>query len=81
MTQPVVIGLKEVYETMVGLDKKFDSFAADSDKRTSLLELEVTSLKKALDRAEDKKWKLNLALISAGVALLIGIVSPLLRMI
>lgn len=60
----VRIGLKDVYDTVTGLDKKFDAFAAEHDKKLALLDQRVTRVEKNADQ----QWKVKLALASAVVS-------------
>lgn len=73
MTEPIQIGLRDVYDSVVGLDKKFDAFAAEHDKKLALLEQRVG----VLEGGGMKRWKTNLALVGAGCSLIGAFLAPL----
>lgn len=70
---PIEIGAQQIYDKLVGLDEKFDTFAADADKRLALLEQRVNTL----ETGNSKKWKTNLALLGASASLIGAFIAPL----
>lgn len=77
MTEPIQIGLRDVYDSVVGLDKKFDAFAAEHDKKLALIDQRVGVLERVGDASRAARLKTNLALFSAGVAVASSVVVPL----
>lgn len=73
MTEPVQIGLKEVYDSVKELSGFVASFVTEQKVEVAKLQKDVQALK---DERE-QKWKLNLALVSAGCSMITAILVPL----
>lgn len=73
MSDPVVIGIREVYQAVTDLGAKFDAFAKSTALDVALLQQRVLTLEK--ERADEKarRWQLYVALIAAAVAIGVAI--------
>lgn len=76
--QPIEIGAREIYDTVIGLDKKFDTFVAEQDKRTTLLEHRVSDIEEDLKDRSAQRLKVNLALLGCSVSIVGAFIAPLL---
>lgn len=68
MSEPVQIGLREVYDEVRGIRAAFAEFTGATNLEVELLKRDVAELQKESARKDEKKWKVNLALLSAALS-------------
>lgn len=79
MSEPVVIGIREVYDEVVKLRSRFDEATTADRIKAALLEQRVGQLEKSLGDERARKWALYVALIGAFVAIVMGTLAIVLK--
>lgn len=72
MTDPVVIGIREVYDAVTNLTAKIEQIVTANEVEKATINLRVTSLEKKWDAEGNKRWQMWLCLLSAFVAIVMG---------
>lgn len=75
MSEPVVIGIREVYDAVTQLSSKLDGFITMQAVTAATTELRLANLEKQLEGERNRRWALWLALIGVIVSIGMGIIS------
>lgn len=71
--EPVQIGVRQLYDLMIALDGKLDSYIHAQEPRIALLDHRLTKVEEKQDKSSDRQWQLWLALIASGTAVVIAV--------
>lgn len=72
--EPVQIGVRQLYDLMIALDGKLDSYIHTQEPRIALLDHRLTTVEGKMTKTSDRQWQLWLALIASFTALAITII-------
>jgi hypothetical protein len=68
--EPVQIGVRQIYDLIIALDGKMDTYIHAQEPRIALLDHRLTTVEQELAKSSDRQWQLWLALIASLTALL-----------
>lgn len=72
--EPVQIGVRQIYELIIALDGKFDTYIHAQEPRMALLDHRLAKLEHDFNKSSDRQWQLWLALIASFTALLCAVI-------
>lgn len=72
--EPVQIGVRQLYDLLIALDGKLDSYIHTQEPRIALLDHRLRAVEIKQDKTNDRQWQLWLALIASLTAVLIAVV-------
>jgi hypothetical protein len=79
MSEPVQIGIPQVYALLVELKGEFGTFANSTAIELALLKRDVERLEKENEANKVRRWQLYLALLAAVVAIAMGSLAIILK--
>lgn len=79
MSEPVVIGIREVYDAVQELKGRVDAFVSSTNVDIALLKQDVDTLKRQGEGERSRRWALWLAVISAFVAIVMGTLAIIIK--
>lgn len=71
--EPVQIGVRQLYDLLIALDGKLDSYIHTQEPRIALLDHRLRAVEMKQDKTNDRQWQLWLALISSLTAVLVTV--------
>lgn len=73
--EPVQIGVRQLYDLLIALDGKLDSYIHTQEPRIALLDHRLTTVEQNLGKSSERQWQLWLALIASGTAVVIAVLT------
>lgn len=72
--EPVQIGVRQLYDLLIALDGKLDSYIHTQEPRIALLDHRLRAVEAHQDKSSDRQWQLWLALIASFTAIVLAVV-------
>lgn len=72
--EPVQIGVRQLYDLMIALDGKLDSYIHAQEPRIALLDHRLRTVETRQDKTSDRQWQMWLALIASVTALICSVI-------
>lgn len=71
--EPVQIGVRQLYDLLIALDGKLDSYIHTQEPRIALLDHRLRAVEEHQSKSSDRQWQLWLALIASFTSLIIAL--------
>lgn len=77
--EPVQIGVRQIYDLIIALDGKMDTYIHAQEPRIALLDHRLTTVEQELTKSSDRQWLLWLTMIASFTALLCAVIPLLVK--
>lgn len=77
--EPVQIGVRQLYDLMIALDGKLDSYIHAQEPRIALLDHRLRTVETRQDKTSDRQWQMWLALIASLTALICSVINIVIK--
>lgn len=75
--EPVQIGVREIYDLLMSLDGKLDSYIHAQEPRLALMDHRLTRVEEHVASSGENQWRVWLAVGSSVVAIICAFVAPI----